>query len=68
MPGLEGNGDARDGPTFADCLIAPAVQEAQERGFVRHDLFRGCRSTPGTVPAINQLDWLSSMTAIRVLS
>ena len=40
-PGLEGNGDAIDGATFANCLIAPAVQEAQERGFVRHDLFQG---------------------------
>jgi hypothetical protein len=40
-PGLKGNGDARDGATFADCLIAPAVQEAQERGFVQHDLLQG---------------------------
>ena len=28
----------------------------------------GCRSRPGTIPATSQLDWLSSMTAISVLS
>jgi EmrB/QacA subfamily drug resistance transporter len=30
--------------------------------------FSGCRSTPGMVPAISQLDWLSSMTATKVVS
>jgi hypothetical protein len=67
-PGLEGDGDARDGATVADCLIASAVQQAQESPFVRRDLLQGCRSIPGTVAAINQFDWLSSMTATRVES
>src|SRR6478735_10895458 len=30
--------------------------------------FRGCRSIPGTVPAMSQLDWLISMTATIVAS
>ena len=29
--------------------------------------FAGCRSTPGTMPATSQLDWLISITAISVL-
>src|SRR5262249_48449702 len=30
--------------------------------------FKGCRSTPGTIPATSQLDWLISITAINVAS
>ncbi len=30
--------------------------------------FSGCRLRPGTMPATSQLDWLSSITAISVLS
>ena len=28
-PGLEGDSDARDGATLADCFVAPTVQQAQ---------------------------------------
>jgi hypothetical protein len=40
------------------------MQQAQECSFVRCDFLQ----RPGTVPAINQLDWLNSMTATRVVS
>src|ERR1700730_15784012 len=32
------------------------------------NFFRGCRSTPETIPATSQLDWLISITTISVLS
>jgi hypothetical protein len=45
-PGLEGNGAARDDATFANRLVAPAVQQAQKCGFIRQDLLQGLAFDP----------------------
>ena len=39
-PGFEGDGDARDGATAPGCLVAPAVQQAQQGRFVWRDLLQ----------------------------
>src|SRR5580693_7963131 len=67
-PGFKSDCDALDSPPFPDRLIAPPVQNVQQCLSSGAIFFKGCRSSPGTLPAINQLDWLSSMTATRVVS
>jgi hypothetical protein len=64
--GLEGNCDARGGATLGECLVTPTCSWRSSVVSSGVIFFSGCRSIPGTVPAINQLDWLSSMTATRV--
>jgi hypothetical protein len=46
-------------------FIAPAIEQRKEGVF---SFLSGWRSTPGTIPAINQLDRLNSTTAINVVS
>src|SRR5205807_4039386 len=48
-----------------DALIEMAPVRAEILDHVDH---AGWRSTPGTMPAMSQLDWLISITAISVLS
>ena len=66
--GLEGDRDARD---RAPALAASSRQRCSSRSSASwsgSSFFSGCRARPGTIPATSQLDWLSSTTAISVLS
>ena len=68
-PGLEGDGDARRSARPA--LAASSRQRCSSRSSAASSgssFFSGWRSTPGTMPATSQLDWLISMTAMSVLS
>jgi hypothetical protein len=44
------------------------MQQIQQRALSTLSFFNGWRSTPGTIPATSQHDWLISMTAMRVPS
>jgi len=67
-PGFESDGD---GVTTRPLRLASSRQRCSRhsRAVSSGIIFlSGCRSIPGTVPAISQLDWLSSITATRVAS
>jgi hypothetical protein len=52
-------------------LVASSRQRRSSRSSASgsgSSFFSGCRARPGTIPATSQLDWLSSMTAMSVLS
>jgi hypothetical protein len=66
-PGLEGDHNPSDRAAGLRRFIPPALQQAQQRPSSGVSFFSGRRSTPGTMPATSQLDWLISMTAITVL-
>jgi hypothetical protein len=66
--GLISDGDARDrAPSFGR-FVLPAVQSAKQRASSGLIFFSGWRAIPGTTAATSQLDWLISMTAMRVLA
>ena len=63
--GFEGNRNPRDRVAGPDRLILPAMQQGQQPFWVRLQLLA---RIPGTTPPTSQLDWLSSTTAMIVLS
>ena len=65
--GFEGQCNPRDLFTGPDRFIAPAMQQAKKPFRTRFQLLLR-RSMPGSTPATSQLDWLSSTTAMIVLS
>ena len=63
--GFEGQRNSRDLLPGPDRLISPAMQQGQQPFWVRLQLLA---RIPGTTPPTSQLDWLSSTTAMIVLS
>ena len=65
---LEGDDDAGDPVTGLDGVVAPAMQQMQQRVLVGRELLQRIAANAGTIAATSQLDWLISMTTINVLS
>src|SRR5262249_23814457 len=64
---LEGDSDAIDLVSGLLRFLSPSIQQLQQFLSSTVSFFNGWRSTPGTMPAMRQLDRLISMTAISVL-
>ena len=65
---FEGQCNPRDLAAGLDRLVAPAMQQASSLSALGSSFLRGWRSMPGSTPPTSQLDWLSSATAMIVLS
>ena len=66
--GFERNDNACDGLTGLDGFVAPAMQQPEQSLWSgTASFFSGSRAIPGTIPPTNQVDKLSSTTAITVV-